>query len=173
MGIILRFIWFEEHLNCFLKLHPYILVLWLLYRTSMISKFCFLGTGLKTKTRIPQRIFILICISLFNYSFHDFHGFRDFQVFDLPVNYTEFLKVSIHLRGFFQDSSRLSQYLLLKDEPSIIKIFVISKISDNNLPSSLINLFVIYAFWLDEIKLGNKFVIQFANTFEINLTEIK
>ena len=47
---------------------------------------------------------------------------------------------------------------------------IISKISDIDLPPSLINLFATYAFWLFEIKFGNKFLIRFDNTFEINLT---
>ena len=44
--------------------------------------------------------------------------------------------------------------------------------SDINLPPSLINLLVTYACSLVEIKYGNKFLILFDNTFELNLTSI-
>ena len=103
--IILRSVWFEEHLNCFLKLQSYILVLWLFCRISVISELLFLAIGLKTKIRRPQKIFIFqlfllklyqihfcVCLSLFllpefviplfNCFFHDF---RDFRVFDLAT----------------------------------------------------------------------------------------
>ena len=103
--IILRSVWFEEHLNCFLKLQSYILVLWLFCRISVISELLFLGIGLKTKIRRPQKIFIFqlfllklyqihfcVCLSLFllpefviplfNCFFHDF---RDFRVFELAT----------------------------------------------------------------------------------------
>ena len=46
---------------------------------------------------------------------------------------------------------------------------VISKISDINLPPSLINLYATYAFWLFEIKFGNNCLIRFDNTFKIHL----
>ena len=68
--IILRFMWFEKHLNCFLKLESHILVLWLFCRISVISEFSFLGIGLKTKTRIPAffpkiyQIHLCVCLSL-------------------------------------------------------------------------------------------------------------
>ena len=52
----------------------------------------------------------------------------------------------------------------------MFKMSVISKMLDINLLPSLINLFAAYAFWLFEIKFGNKFLIRFDNTFEINLT---
>ena len=100
------FIWFEEHLDWFLKLHPDFLELWLFCRISVISEFLFLGIGFKTKIRVPQKISIFqlfllklyqihfcVClclfllaefvIPLFNYFFRDFSGFCDFRVFDL------------------------------------------------------------------------------------------
>ena len=42
----------------FLKLHFHITVLWHFCRISEISKFSFLGIGLKTKTRKSRKIFI-------------------------------------------------------------------------------------------------------------------
>ena len=97
--------WFEECLNWFLKLHLDILELWLFCGISVISEFLFLGIGLKSKTRVPQKIFIFelflfklyqihfrVCLCLFilaefvipllNCFFRDFRGFR---VFDLAL----------------------------------------------------------------------------------------
>ena len=104
--LILRFMWFEEHLNFFLKIHFHILVVWLFCRISVISEFSFLGIGLKTKTQIARKIFIFqlfllnlyqiyfcVCYSLFllaefviplfNCFSRDFGGLRDFRGFDL------------------------------------------------------------------------------------------
>ena len=47
--IILRFTWFEEHLNCFSKLHSYILVLWLSCRISVVSELSFFGERAQNK----------------------------------------------------------------------------------------------------------------------------
>ena len=68
--IILRFMWFEEHLNCSLKLHCYILVLRLFCRISVISELSLLGIGLKTKPRIPRKIFIFQLFLLKLYQIH-------------------------------------------------------------------------------------------------------
>ena len=55
-----------------------------------------------------------------------------------------------------------------------ISHFVVLRLSpetrENLRKKSLINLFATYVFWLFEIKFGNKFLIQFDNTFEVNLT---
>ena len=74
----------------------------------MIFEFSFLGIGLKTKTRKSRKIFILqfffsnfikfafvfvlslfllaeFVIPLYDCYFRDFHGFQDFQVFDLAI----------------------------------------------------------------------------------------
>ena len=66
----MRFTRFEEHLNCFLKLHSHILVLWLFSRISAISQFSVLGTGRKTKTQIPRKIFIFQSFLLKLYQIH-------------------------------------------------------------------------------------------------------
>ena len=44
-------------------------------------------------------------------------------------------------------------------KPSAASVFAISKISEITLPLSLINLFLTYAVWLEEIGKGNIFFI--------------
>ena len=55
--------------------------------------------------------------------------------------------------------------------PSIFKAMLSSKTFDLNLLLSLINLFLTYAVWLDEIKFSKTFNLV-AKVFEINLVSI-
>ena len=56
----------------------------------------------------------------------------------------------------------------VKRNPSMFKA-LLSSISDISLTLSLMNLFLTYAVWLKEIKVGKTFFNFIAKVFEINL----
>ena len=64
---------------------------------------------------------------------------------------------------------------MAKAKPLILKMSVVSRISDTTPPTPLINLFSTYTTWLHEISGGKSFLIFFfffANTIEIPLTSV-
>ena len=67
--IILIFIWFEEHLNCFLELHSHIFVLWLFSKIFVISEFSFVGSKWKPRYHGKSLFFSFFFLNTIKFTF--------------------------------------------------------------------------------------------------------